>query len=179
MTEVILAIETSCDETSVAVVADGSRVLSSIIASQIDVHQVYGGVVPEIASRQHVENISFVVEEAMRQASIQIADLTAIAVTHGPGLVGALLVGLSYAKGLAYALKVPLVPVHHLEAHVYANFLLPTPPQFPLICLVVSGGHTDIFYLRGHGDFEILGRTAFPIQEDRILKSWLYPVRPQ
>ena len=149
MTKIILAIETSCDETSVAVVADGSKVMSSIIASQIDVHQAYGGVVPEIASRQHIENISFVVQQALHAADIGVGDLTAVAVTHGPGLVGALLVGLSYAKGLAYSLGIPLVPVHHLEAHVYANFLLPQPPQFPFICLVVSGGHTDIFYLRG------------------------------
>lgn len=159
MKDIILAIETSCDETSVAVIADGHIVLSSIIASQIDVHQVYGGVVPEIASRQHIENISFVVKQALDAAQMSFKDLTAVAVTNGPGLVGALLVGLSYAKGLAYSLNLPLVPVHHLEAHVYANFLLPNAPQFPLICLVVSGGHTDIFYLRGHGDFEILGRT--------------------
>lgn len=159
MTKIILAIETSCDETSVAVVADGTKVISSIIASQIDVHQAYGGVVPEIASRQHIENISYVVQQALDAAHIRVGDLAAVAVTHGPGLVGALLVGLSYAKGLAYSLGIPLVPVHHLEAHVYANFLLPEPPQFPLICLVVSGGHTDIFYLRGHGDFAILGRT--------------------
>lgn len=159
MAKIILAIETSCDETSVAVVADGSKVMSSIIASQIDVHQAYGGVVPEIASRQHIENISFVVQQALHVADIGVTDLTAVAVTHGPGLVGALLVGLSYAKGLAYSLGIPLIPVHHLEAHVYANFLLPEPPQFPFICLVVSGGHTDIFYLRGHGDFVLLGRT--------------------
>lgn len=159
MPKIILAIETSCDETSVAVVADGTNVLSSIIASQIDVHQAYGGVVPEIASRQHIENISYVVKQALNVAQVSMADLTAVAVTNGPGLVGALLVGLSYAKGLAYGLGIPLIPVHHLEAHVYANFLLPEPPHFPLICLVVSGGHTDIFYLRGHGDFTILGRT--------------------
>lgn len=159
MREVILAIETSCDETSVAVVADGRDVLSSIISSQIDVHQAYGGVVPEIASRQHIENISYVVDNALQSAQLTLSDLTAVAVTHGPGLVGALLVGLSYAKGLAYSCNLPLVPVHHLEAHIYANFLNPIAPEFPLICLVVSGGHTDIVYLRGHGDFCVLGRT--------------------
>jgi len=159
MSDVVLSIETSCDETSVAVVALGRHVLSNVIASQVDVHQVYGGVVPEIASRQHVENISFVVGQALAATKLSLRDINAVAVTHGPGLVGALLVGLCYAKGLAYGLKVPLIGVHHLEGHLYANFLLPTPPTFPLVCLVVSGGHTDILYMEGHGRFQLLGRT--------------------
>lgn len=159
MKEVILSIETSCDETSVAIVADGREVMSNIIASQIDVHQIYGGVVPEIASRQHIENISLVVQEALERASLTMQDITAVAVTHGPGLVGALLVGVCYAKGLAYSRGIPLIGVHHLEAHVYANFLLPEPPEFPFVCLVVSGGHTDLVHVKRHGQFEILGRT--------------------
>lgn len=159
MREVILSIETSCDETSVAVVADGLEVLANVISSQIDVHQAYGGVVPELASRQHIENISLVVQDALEQAKLQLRDITAVAVTHGPGLVGALLVGLCYAKGLAYSRGIPLIGVHHLEAHVYANFLLPEPPRFPFVCLVVSGGHTDIVHVEKHGHYHILGRT--------------------
>jgi len=159
MREVILAIETSCDETSVAVLADGKHILANIVASQVDVHQIYGGVVPEIASRQHIENISLVVDRALATAGVSRKQLVAIGVTYGPGLVGALLVGVSYAKGLSYALDIPLVPVHHLEAHIYANFLLPEPPALPLVCLIVSGGHTDLVYMPRHGEFHLLGRT--------------------
>ena len=159
MREVIMAIETSCDETSVAVLADGKDILANIVASQVDVHQIYGGVVPEIASRQHIENISLVVDRALSTAGVSRQELSAIGVTYGPGLVGALLVGVSYAKGLAYALDIPLVPVHHLEAHIYANFLLPKPPALPLVCLIVSGGHTDLVYMPRHGEFHLLGRT--------------------
>lgn len=159
MREVILSIETSCDETSVAVVADGREVLSNIIASQVDVHQVFGGVVPEIASREHLGSIGFVVDQALSAAKLSLSDITAVAVTAGPGLVGSLLVGLCYAKGLAFGRRLPLVGVHHLEGHLYANFLLPTPPTFPLVCLVVSGGHTDLIYMQRHGQFKLLGRT--------------------
>lgn len=159
MREIILAIETSCDETSVAVLAAGREVLASIVASQVDVHQIYGGVVPEIASREHIEHISAVVAAALREAGVKKEELSAVAVTEGPGLVGALLVGLCYAKGLAYALDIPLVPVHHLEAHIYANFLLDEPPGLPLCCLTVSGGHTDLIYMPRHGEFQLLGRT--------------------
>lgn len=159
MREVILAVETSCDETSVAVLAEGKHILANIVASQVDVHQIYGGVVPEIASRQHIENISLVVDTALSTAGVSRKQLSAIGVTCGPGLVGALLVGVSYAKGLAYALDIPLIPVHHLEAHIYANFLLPEPPSLPLMCLIVSGGHTDLVYMPRHGEFHLLGRT--------------------
>jgi N6-L-threonylcarbamoyladenine synthase len=159
MHQLILSIETSCDETSVAVVADGREVLSNVIASQIDVHQIFGGVVPEIASREHLSSISFVVDHALSVAKCSLSDITAIAVTEGPGLVGSLLVGLCYAKGLAYGRRLPLVGVHHLEGHLYANFLLPTPPTFPLVCLVVSGGHTDLIHMARHGHFSRLGST--------------------
>lgn len=153
-----LGIETSCDETSAAVVQAGEVVLSNVISTQIPVHRRYGGVVPEIASRQHVEAIIPVVEEALQQAQIGWSDLSHVAVTAGPGLVGALLVGLSYAKALAYSLAIPLVGVNHLEGHIYANFLA-HPVQLPLLCLVVSGGHTDLIYMPEHGRYESLGRT--------------------
>ncbi|MHB8170575.1 MAG: tRNA (adenosine(37)-N6)-threonylcarbamoyltransferase complex transferase subunit TsaD [Thermincolia bacterium] len=156
---ILLAIETSCDETSAAVVVDGREVLSNIISSQIPVHQKYGGVVPEIASRKHVELINGVIAEALEQAGKTFADVSAIAVTYGPGLVGALLVGLSTAKAMAYALDVPLVGVNHMEGHIYANFLAHPDLEFPIVCLVVSGGHSDLVYMAGHGDYEILGRT--------------------
>ncbi|NLW17085.1 MAG: tRNA (adenosine(37)-N6)-threonylcarbamoyltransferase complex transferase subunit TsaD, partial [Firmicutes bacterium] len=153
-----LGIETSCDETSAAVVEAGEKVLANIISTQIPVHRRYGGVVPEIASRQHVEAIIPVVEAALQEANVGWADLSHIAVTAGPGLVGALLVGLSYAKALAYSLSLPLVGVNHLEGHIYANFLAHRV-QFPLLCLVVSGGHTDLIYVPDHGRYESLGRT--------------------
>ncbi len=153
-----LGIETSCDETSAAVIENGRIIRSNIIASQIPVHRRFGGVVPEIASRQHVEAIIPVVEEALQQAEVNWTDLGAVAVTQGPGLVGALLVGLSYAKGLSYSLGLPLVGVHHLEGHIYANFLA-HEAAFPILCLVVSGGHTDLIYMREHGQYEIMGRT--------------------
>lgn len=159
MSELILSLETSCDETSVAVVANGREVLSNVIASQIDVHQIFGGVVPEIASREHLGSISYVVDHALSLAKCSLGEVTAVAVTKGPGLVGSLLVGLCYAKGLAYGRRLPLIGVHHLEGHLYANFLLPTPPTFPLVCLVVSGGHTDLIYMERHGHFKRLGST--------------------
>ena len=160
MAKRVLGIETSCDETSAAVVEDGRFVLSNIIASQAQLHDEYGGVVPELASRQHVDTILPVVEQALEKASVTWDDLDGIAVTYGPGLAGALLVGLSAAKALALATHKPLVGVNHLEAHIYAAFLEPLPPvTFPAVCLVVSGGHTDLVYMTGHGQLELEGST--------------------
>lgn len=158
-TGLILGIETSCDETSASVVADGRRILSNIISSQVPLHKKYGGVVPEIASRKHLETVLPVVHEALTSAGVGLKDIEAVAVTYGPGLVGTLLVGLSAAKAIAWARDIPLVGVNHLVGHIYANFLTDDPPEFPVICLVVSGGHTDLLYLRDHGSFEIMGRT--------------------
>jgi len=156
---IILGIETSCDETSAAVVANGKIVKSNVIFSQIDTHQRFGGVVPEIASRKHVEKITLVVEQAMAEAKINFRDLQAIAVTHGPGLAGALLVGVSVAKAMAYALKIPLLGVNHLVGHIYANFLAHPDLKPPLVCLVVSGGHTSLLYLEDHQTRRVLGST--------------------
>jgi len=155
----ILGIETSCDETSAAVVRDGRQILSDIVASQVDLHAKFGGVVPEIASRKHVELINPVIGESLDSAGIGFSDVGAVAVTNRPGLVGALLVGVSAAKSIAAALDIPLVGVHHLEGHIYANFLANPGLRFPFICLVVSGGHSDLVLVRNHGDYEILGRT--------------------
>jgi N6-L-threonylcarbamoyladenine synthase len=155
----ILGIETSCDETAAAIVQDGSMVLSDIISSQIAIHQPYGGVVPEIASRHHVENIGQVVNRAFAEAGLPYQDIQAVAVTNRPGLIGALLVGLSFAKGFAYALDKPLIAVNHLEGHIYANFLEHPGIEFPLICLVVSGGHTSLLYMSGHDESRLLGET--------------------
>ena len=155
----ILAIESSCDETSAAVVQNGRKVLSNIIASQIEIHKKFGGVVPEVASRAHVEVISSVVEEALSKAEVTLEDIDAVAVTYGPGLVGALLVGLQYAKGLAYAIKKPLIGVNHIEGHISANFIQYEDLEPPFVCLVVSGGHTYIVYMKDFGDFEIMGQT--------------------
>jgi N6-L-threonylcarbamoyladenine synthase len=155
----ILGIETSCDETSAAVLKDGRDLLSNIIASQIDLHAKTGGVVPEVASRQHVTQINAVIAEALSEAKIGFQDLDAIAVANRPGLLGALLVGVSAAKTVAYALGLPLLAVHHIEAHIYANWLVDPDIAFPVICLVASGGHSEIFLVRGHGDYAILGRT--------------------
>ena len=155
----ILGIETSCDETSAAVLRDGRELRSNIIASQIDLHAKTGGVVPEVASRQHVSQINAVIAEALAEAGIGFQDLGGIAVANRPGLLGALLVGVSAAKTLAYALQVPLLAVHHIEAHIYANWLVDPEIAFPVICLVASGGHSEIFLVRGHGDYLILGRT--------------------
>lgn len=156
---IILAIESSCDETSIAVVKNGREVLSNIISSQIDTHKSFGGVVPEIASRKHIEVIDIVLDEALKQANKTLADIDAIAVTYGPGLVGALLVGVSYAKSLAYTLKKPLIPVHHIEGHIYANYIDDKELQPPFISLVISGGHTHIVYVEDYGKFKILGKT--------------------
>ncbi len=155
----ILAIETSCDETAAAVVAGGAEILSNIISSQVDVHQKFGGVVPEVASRKHLELLNHVVEEALREAGLGFGDLDAVAVTYGPGLVGALLVGVSAAKALAYGLGLPLLAVNHIEGHIYANFVVRPDLKFPLICLVVSGGHTDLVYMEKHGSYRVLGKT--------------------
>lgn len=154
----ILGIETSCDETAASVVKNGREVISNVVASQIDIHKRYGGVVPEIASRQHVGNMTIVIEEAMRQAGLDFKDLTAIAVTQGPGLVGALLIGVEAAKALAYAHSLPLIPVHHIAGHIYANCFV-AEMKFPLIALVVSGGHTELIYMKEHGHFEVIGET--------------------
>ncbi|MFL0267252.1 tRNA (adenosine(37)-N6)-threonylcarbamoyltransferase complex transferase subunit TsaD [Candidatus Clostridium radicumherbarum] len=155
----ILAIESSCDETSAAIVVNGRQVLSNIISSQIDIHTKFGGVVPEVASRKHIEVISEVVEEALNKANVSFEDLDAIGVTYGPGLVGALLVGLQYAKSLAYALDKPLIGVNHIEGHICANFIEHQELKPPFVCLVVSGGHTFIVYMKDFGDFEVIGKT--------------------
>jgi N6-L-threonylcarbamoyladenine synthase len=154
----ILAIETSCDETSVAIIQDGHLLLSNIIASQIKSHMRFGGVVPEIASRHHVEQITQCIEEAMTEAKVTYIDLSAVAVTHGPGLVGALLIGVNAAKALAYAHDLPLIAVNHMAGHIYANRLM-QPLVFPLLALVVSGGHTELVYMKEDGDFNIIGET--------------------
>ena len=155
----ILAIESSCDETAAAVVVNGRTVLSNVISSQIDLHTLYGGVVPEIASRKHIEKINPVVTEALSNAGMELSDITAVAVTYGPGLVGALLVGVSFAKALAYGAKLPLVGVHHIEGHIAANYIDNPELEPPFMCLVVSGGHTHLVNVTGYNEFEILGRT--------------------
>lgn len=155
----ILAIESSCDETAASVVLNGRQVLSNVISSQIELHKLYGGVVPEIASRKHIEKINQVVEEALQQAEASFGDIDAIGVTYGPGLVGALLVGVAYAKALSYAKKLPLVGVHHIEGHISANYIENKDLEPPFLCLVVSGGHTHLVVVKDYGSFEILGRT--------------------
>jgi N6-L-threonylcarbamoyladenine synthase len=155
----VLGIESSCDETSAAVVEDGIAILSQVIASQIDLHALTGGVVPEVASRHHVENINAVIAETLEGAGMKFDDIDAIAVTNRPGLLGALLVGVSAAKALAYVLKKPLIGVHHIEGHIYAGILTNPEVKFPAICLVASGGHSDLILMSGHGQYKILGRT--------------------
>ena len=155
----ILAIESSCDETAAAVIKNGREVMSNIISSQIDLHTLYGGVVPEIASRKHMEQINQVIEQALENAHVTMEDITAIAVTYGPGLVGALLVGVAEAKALAYATKKPLVGVHHIEGHISANYINNPDLEPPFICLVVSGGHTHLVKVLDYGKYEIIGRT--------------------
>ncbi|CCO08078.1 tRNA (adenosine(37)-N6)-threonylcarbamoyltransferase complex transferase subunit TsaD [Desulforamulus hydrothermalis] len=159
MSVIILGIETSCDETSAAVLADGVELRSNVIASQVDIHKKFGGVVPEVASRKHLENLHPVILEALAQAGVTPGELSAVAVTYGPGLVGALLVGVAAAKAMAYALDIPLIGVNHLEGHIAANFLVRPDLEFPLLCLVVSGGHSDLVYLPHRGDYRLLGRT--------------------
>lgn len=155
----ILAIESSCDETAASVVKNGRCVLSNVISSQIELHKLYGGVVPEIASRKHIEKINQVIEEALEQAQVTLDDLDAIGVTYGPGLVGALLVGVAEAKAISYAKKLPLVGVHHIEGHISANYIENPDLEPPFICLVVSGGHTHLVRVKDYGVYEILGRT--------------------
>lgn len=157
---IILAIESSCDETAAAVIEDGSIIRADLVSSQIDLHQKYGGVVPEIASRKHLETINLLIKETMEEAELEFSQLTHIAVANSPGLIGALLVGVSTAKALAYAAKKPLIAVNHIEGHVYANFLRNKDElEFPLICLIVSGGHTMVVKMTGHGEYEVLGNT--------------------
>lgn len=155
----VLGIETSCDETAAAVTRDGREVMSNVIYSQIDIHTLYGGVVPEIASRKHIDKIIPVIDEAIKRAGITKDELDAIAVTYSPGLVGALLVGVNTAKGLSYALGKPLVPVNHIQGHIAANYISHPSLKPPFVCLVASGGHSHILHIRDYHDFEILGRT--------------------
>ena len=156
--ELILAIETSCDETAVAIVKNGTELLANVVASQIESHKRFGGVVPEVASRHHVEEITVVIEEALNQAELEPGDLTAVAVTEGPGLVGALLIGVNAAKAFAFAHGLPLVPVHHIAGHIYANRLV-KEMTFPLLSLIVSGGHTELVLMEEHGTFKVIGET--------------------
>ena len=155
----ILAIESSCDETAVAVVRDGRTVLSDAIASQADMHAIYGGVVPEIASRKHIEAIAGLADQALRQAGVTRSDIDAVAVTYAPGLIGALLVGVNFAKSVAYGLNVPIIPVHHVRGHIAANYIAHPDLEPPFVCLCVSGGNTMIVDVKGYTDMEILGAT--------------------
>lgn len=156
--EIILAIETSCDETSVAIVRGGREILANVVSSQIDQHKQFGGVVPEIASRKHTEQITYVLEEAFHEANVTWDEIDAIAVTEGPGLVGALIVGVNAAKALAFAKNKPLIPVHHIAGHIYAN-RFESEFEFPLLALIVSGGHTELVLMRNHGTYELIGET--------------------
>lgn len=155
----ILAIESSCDETAAAVVKNGREVLSNVISSQIDLHTLFGGVVPEIASRKHIEKINQVIEQALIDAKVELTDIDAIGVTYGPGLVGALLVGVAEAKAISYAANIPLVGVHHIEGHVSANYIENKELEPPFLCLIVSGGHTHLVLVKEYGTYEIIGRT--------------------
>jgi N6-L-threonylcarbamoyladenine synthase len=171
-----MGLETSCDETSVSIVDNGKTILSNVISSQIALHALTGGVVPEVASREHVEQVNAVIQESLVQAHTSFSEIDAIAVANRPGLMGALMVGVSAAKALSYALDIPLIGVHHIEAHIYANFLTDPNIQFPLVCLVASGGHTQIFLMRSHGDYQLLGKTlddGYPggIMIDRLAKE--------
>jgi len=156
--QLIVGIETSCDETAVAIVKNGKEIVANVVASQIESHKRFGGVVPEIASRHHVEQVTLVLEEAFRQGKVGIEEIDAIAVTEGPGLVGALLIGVNAAKALAFAHNIPLVNVHHIAGHIYANRLI-EEMKFPLLSLVVSGGHTELVFMKEHGHFEVIGET--------------------
>ena len=154
-----LALESSCDETSAAVLKDGRTVLSNVISSQVPIHRKFGGVVPEIASRHHIEQVIPVIDKALADAHVTLDDIDHIGVTYGPGLVGALLVGVAAAKGLSFATGIPLVPVHHMEGHIFANFLANPTLEPPFLSLVVSGGHTMLVHVKGYEEFEILGQT--------------------
>jgi N6-L-threonylcarbamoyladenine synthase len=155
----ILGIETSCDETAASVVEDGAKVLSNKIASQVEIHARYGGIVPEVASRQHMLAVIPIIQQALAEAGAEWKDLDAVAVTKGPGLAGSLLVGVNTAKALALAHKLPLIGVNHLEGHIYANWLTDSTINFPVVCLIVSGGHSDLVWMQGHGEYTLLGRT--------------------
>lgn len=156
----ILGIETSCDETAAAVVKDGTQVISSVINSQIDIHKLYGGVVPEVAARSHIEVINPVINQALAEANLSWDEIDAIAITYAPGLIGSLLIGSLAARTLAIIKNKPLYPVHHIKAHVYANFLATPPPEFPILALIVSGGHSQIMLFKSHQDYSIIGQTA-------------------
>ncbi len=156
---ILLGIESSCDETAAAVVENGTNILSSVVASQVDVHHIYGGVVPELASRKHVEAISLVVNDAISKAGVSKKELDAVAVTRGPGLVGALLVGFSFAKAFAYGLDIPFTGVNHLEGHINSVFLGSSSPPFPFVALLASGGHTSLYYVKSYTDYDLLGQT--------------------
>lgn len=155
----ILGIETSCDETAAAVVKDGKEILSNTISSQVDIHSKYGGVVPELACRNHIENLPLVIKQALDEAKVSMPDLDALAVTVGPGLIGALLIGVNIAKGIAYSLKKPLIPVNHLEGHLLSIFLEDKHPEFPFVALLISGGHTDLYLVKDFTEYKVLGRT--------------------
>lgn len=161
---IILGIETSCDETAAAVVKDGRELLSNVIQSQIDIHTAFGGVVPEVAARSHIEVILPVIDQSIHQAQVSWKDIDAISVTYAPGLIGSLLIGALTARTLALIKNKPLYAIHHVEAHVYANFLLPNVPQFPLLALIVSGGHSQLVLFKNHGDYQLLGQT----QDDAV-----------
>ena len=165
---IILGIESSCDETSAAIVKNGREVLSNVINSQISIHTEYGGVVPEIASRCHTEVINQVVKEALRQANVTFNEIDAVACTHGPGLVGALLVGVSYAKGLSYALNKPLIPINHIEGHIAANYITHKDLKPPFLCLMTSGGNTQLIEVNDYTKFRVLGKT----RDDAIGESF-------
>lgn len=160
LNSVIMAIESSCDETACAIIKNGHEICANVVSTQIKIHEKFGGVVPEVASRKHLEYIDIVIEEALSESGYTLDELDAVAVTMGPGLIGALLVGLSTAKGLAYAINKPLIGVHHIEGHIYANFLAHQDITLPCICLVVSGGHTNIVKISEHGSYQILGQTV-------------------
>ncbi len=164
---IVLGFESSCDETSVSVTKDGQCVLSNVVLSQIDIHKAFGGVVPEIASREHVKGITVVLDQAMKEAGVRANDIDLVAVTQGPGLIGSLLTGINAAKAFAYANDIPIVGVHHIAGHVYAN-QIEQDLQFPLICLVVSGGHTELLYMKEHYHFEKLGET----QDDAVGEAY-------
>ena len=156
---IILGIETSCDETAASIVVDGSEILSSVVSSQVDVHHKYGGVVPEIASRKHIETIVPIVNEAINKAGINFKQIDAVAVTQGPGLIGSLIVGFSFAKSFAYTLGIPWIGINHLEGHINSVFLESNPPAFPFVSLLASGGHTGIYYVKHHTEIELMGQT--------------------
>ncbi len=162
-----VGIESSCDETSVSIVKNGREVLSNIIDTQIPIHEKYGGVVPEIASRNHIEAISRVTQKALKEAHVTLEEIDAITPTYGPGLVGALLVGLSYAKALSYANKIPLVGVNHIEGHIAANYITYSELEPPFLCVMMSGGNTQIIHVKGYTEFEVLGKT----RDDAIRRS--------